>query len=160
ESPLRVKSGRRANAPLRSALSLCGANSCSWISNLAGRSAGIVAGRFQPGNLRNCRVRPDIYEDVIAGEHTDAAVIQKHLDRLWRDKPTRARRAAENFFRTGGVKPSGRCGLYQQADATEWGSRASFWANGRPSPNGSLSRLGEIYRSSLCQSQEHPESNT
>src|SRR5262249_50755091 len=48
------------------------------------------SGRFQPGNVGNCRVRPDIYEDLIAGEHTDAAIIQQHLDRLWRDKPTRA----------------------------------------------------------------------
>src|SRR5262249_43268568 len=47
------------------------------------------SGRFQPGNLGNCRVRPDIDEDVIAGEHGDAAVIQQHLDRLWRDDPTR-----------------------------------------------------------------------
>ena len=47
------------------------------------------SGLFQPGNLGNCRVRPDIDEDIIAGEHTDAAVIQQHLDRVWRDKPTR-----------------------------------------------------------------------
>src|SRR5262245_49715071 len=45
--------------------------------------------RIEPGNLGNCRMRSDIDEDIVAGEHTDAAVIQLHLDRLWRDKPTR-----------------------------------------------------------------------
>src|SRR5262249_45257385 len=47
------------------------------------------SGRFQPRNLGNGRVRAHIDEDVIAGEYTDTAVIQQHLDRLWRDKSTR-----------------------------------------------------------------------
>ena len=42
---------------------------------------------------------------------------------------------------------------------TDGGSGAYLRAGRRPSPTGGVSRLGEIYRSALCEPQEHPASN-
>jgi hypothetical protein len=43
-------------------------------------------GRLQTGNVRKCRVRSDIKEDLIGGQHTRSSVVQFHLNGLGRHK--------------------------------------------------------------------------
>ena len=47
-------------------------------------------GCCEAGNIGDCRVRSDIDEDLIAGKHARAAVIQVHLDGLRRREAPRA----------------------------------------------------------------------
>ena len=41
-------------------------------------------GRLEAGNVRDGRVRSDVEEDLLAGQHARAAVVQAHLERLRR----------------------------------------------------------------------------
>src|SRR5215831_4081086 len=43
-------------------------------------------GGIEAGNARNCRVRTDVEENLVAREHACAAVIEAHLERLRRHK--------------------------------------------------------------------------
>src|SRR5260221_86550 len=45
--------------------------------------------RLEARNVRNCRVRSDVEENLVARQHARPAVIQTHLERLRRHKTTR-----------------------------------------------------------------------
>ena len=48
------------------------------------------AGRLEAGNVGNGGVRAEIEDDLAAGEPTDAAVVERDLDRLRADEPSAA----------------------------------------------------------------------
>src|SRR5262252_529433 len=43
-------------------------------------------GGLEAGNTRNCCVRTDVEENLVARQHACAAVIEAYLERLWRHK--------------------------------------------------------------------------
>ena len=43
-------------------------------------------GGLEAGNVRNCRVRSDVEEHLVARQHARAAVVQAHLERFRRDE--------------------------------------------------------------------------
>ena len=45
--------------------------------------------RGEAGNIRDCGMRPEIESHAITDQHTRTAVVQIHLDGLWRNEPTR-----------------------------------------------------------------------
>ena len=40
-------------------------------------------GRLEAGNVRNCRMRAQVEENPLAGEHARAAVVEVHFERSW-----------------------------------------------------------------------------
>jgi hypothetical protein len=45
-----------------------------------------LSGSLEAGNVRDCRVRSEVEENLVTGQHARAAVVLLHLERLRRHK--------------------------------------------------------------------------